>query len=366
MSNAHAADSTMFVYIGTYTSGTSKGVYLSRFDPESGQLSAPQLAAETRNPTFVALHPNHRFLYVANEISSFRGQNAGSIGAYKIDGKTGGLTLVNEQPSGGSGPCHLAVDAKGRCVLVANYGSGSVAALPVEADGSLGAPAVSVQHEGSSVNRERQAGPHAHFITADPADRFALACDLGIDKVLVYRLSTDPAGLAANDPPWVSVKPGSGPRHLAFHPKEPFVYLINELGWNVTAFSYDARRGVLTEIQTISTVPEGFTGDNLDAEVQVHPSGKFLYASNRGNDSLAEFSIDQKTGRLAFVERVSSQGKTPRHFAVDPTGRWMLVENQESNDIFVFKIDPKTGHLESAGQSIEVGSPVCAVFLPGR
>jgi 6-phosphogluconolactonase len=363
--NSAAADRSMFVYIGTYTYGASKGIYRSQFDTETGQLSAPELAAETKNPTFLAIHPNGRFLYAANEVESFEGPKAGAVSAFAIDGKTGKLTLLDEKSSGGTGPCHLAVDRKGKCVLVANYGGGSVAALPIESDGSVGAPAAFIQHEGSSVNRRRQSGPHAHFITTDPADRFALVCDLGLDKVLVYRLGTDPVSLATNDPPWTAIKPGSGPRHLAFHPSGRYVYLINELGWTLMAFSYDARRGALTELQTVSTLPDGpVPGDNLDAEVQVHPSGKFLYGSNRGHNSLAVFAIDEKTGLLTYVDRVPTQGKTPRHFAIDPTGRWLLVENQESNDVVVFKIDTKTGRLTPTGQTVEVGAPVCLVFLP--
>ena len=223
-------------------------------------------------------------------------------------------------------------------------------------------PGTVIQHQGSSVNPQRQAGPHAHFIIPDPANRFALTCDLGLDQVLVYRLDAAKATLAANVPPFAAVKPGSGPRHLAFHPSGRFVFLINEMGSTLIAFAYDARRGALKELQTISTLPEGFTGTKSCAEVQVHPSGKFVYGSNRGHDSIAVFGFDAASGKLTFLECQSTQGKTPRHFALDPTGQWLLAENQDSDSIVVFRVDSKTGRLSPTGQTVSVGAPVCAVF----
>jgi len=356
------------VYIGTYTGPKSQGIYVAHFDSATGKLGAPELAVQTKNPSFLAIHPNHRWLYAVSEMSDFAGQRTGAVSSFTIE-KTGKLTLLNQQSSGGSGPCHVAVDRAGKCVLVANYGSGSVAALPVEADGSLKPPAVSIQHHGSSVNPQRQAGPHAHFITTDPANRFALACDLGLDKVLVYRLAepgTSPAAplLAPNDPPSVSVTPGSGPRHLAFHPNGRFVYLLDEIASTFTVFAYDAQRGSLRELQTISTLPSEFKGDNLCAEVQVDVAGKFVYGSNRGHDSIAVFAVDPSSGKLTLVERVASQGKTPRYFALDPTGHWLLAENQESNNLVVFPVAAQTGRLGAPMQTVAVGSPVCAVFVP--
>ena len=241
---------TMLVYIGTYTGAKSKGIYVSRFDPATGRLTAPELAVETPSPSFLALHPGGRFLYAVGETANLGGKRTGAVSAFSLDAKTGKLTLLNRQSSGGAGPCHLAVDQTGKCLLVANYGSGSIAALPIQADGALGEPGAVIQHQGSSVNPQRQAGPHAHFITPDPANRFALACDLGLDQVLVYRLDPAKASLAANDPPFAAVKPGSGPRHLAFHPSGRFVFLINEMGSTLTAFAYDAKRGALKELQT--------------------------------------------------------------------------------------------------------------------
>jgi 6-phosphogluconolactonase len=369
----------MAIYFGTYTGGRSMGIYQAHFEPTTGKLSAPELVAESKNPTFLALHPNGRILYAANEIGNFGGQKAGAVSAFSIEERTGKLNLLNQQPSGGAGPCHLSVDKSGSCVLVANYGSGSVALLPLRAGGQLSEPSVSLQNHGLSVNKQRQTGPHAHFIMPDPNNRFVLACDLGLDKVLVYQFtapSLDEAAssgapvvkssrsgmLSPNDPPSMVVKPGSGPRHLAFHPNGRFIYLLNELGSTLIAFSYDATLGTSKALQTISTLPEDFTGENISAEVGVHPSGKFVYASNRGHDSIAVFAVDQESGKLGFRSRTPSGGKTPRHFAIEPSGRWLVAENQDSNNVVVFAVDQERGTLSPTESVVEIGSPVCAVF----
>ncbi len=354
----------MLVYVGTYTDASSKGIYVSKLDPATGKLSCPELAVETKNPSFLAAHPNGRFLYAIGEMSDSDGKRAGAMSAFAIEAKTGKLTLLNQQSSGGDGPCHLTVDRTGRCLLVANYGNGSIAALPLQGDGRLSAPSVSIQHQGSSVNPQRQAGPHAHFITTDPANRLALVCDLGLDKVLVYRLDAAKASLTAHDPPAVAIKAGAGPRHLTFHPNGRLVYVINEIGSSLSAFTWDAERGQLQELQMISTLPEKFTGHSSGAEVQIHPSGRFVYASNRGHDSIAVFAIDAKTTLLTCVGYQPTQGKTPRHFAIDPSGKWLLAENQDSNSIVIFEVDPNTGGLSPTGQVLEVGAPACAVFVP--
>jgi 6-phosphogluconolactonase len=354
------------VYFGTYTGAKSKGIYVSRFDADKGKLTEPQLAAETRNPSFLAVHPNQRFLYTVGEVNDFQGKRAGVVSAFAIEAKNGKLTLLNQQPSGGQGPCHVALDSKGRCVLVANYGSGSVAALPVQKAGRLGGAVSMIQHAGSSVNPQRQAGPHAHHVIVDRGDHHALVCDLGLDQVLVYRLDAKHALLSANDPPSAAVTPGAGPRHLAFSPKAEFVYVINELNSTITAFAYDSRRGVLTDLPTVSTLPRDFSGNNSCAEIEVHPSGKFVFGSNRGHDSIVVFAADKQTGQLTLVEHEATQGKTPRHFAVDPTGRWLLAENQGSDSVVVFEIDRKTGGLKATGRTVAVGSPVCAVFVPAQ
>jgi 6-phosphogluconolactonase len=358
-----ASEKTDFVYIGTYTGAKSKGIYSARFDPKTGQLTQPELAAETKNPTFVAIHPNHRFLYAVGEFDRFQGKPEGAVSAFSIDPKTGALTLLNQQPSGGAGPCHVAVDPKGKCVLVANYGSGSIAALPLTADGKLGEPASVIQHHGSSVNHDRQSGPHAHFITTIPGENVAVTCDLGLDQVLFYDLDGTKAGLKPHDPPFVSIKPGSGPRHLAFHPNKRWAYLINEMGSTITVFHFGGKHGSFSETQTISTLPKDFSGSSSGAEVTVHPNGRFVYGSNRGHDSIAIFSVDPKTGDLTSVGYQSTQGKTPRHFAIDPSGKWLLAENQDSNNIVIFSIDAKTGFLTPTGETIELGAPVCLEFM---
>ena len=371
-SGAAARSSRFLVYVGTYTGPKSKGIYVARFDTATGDLGAPTLAAETANPTFLAVHPRlptlysaeRPVLYAANETGW--GGKSGTISAFAIDRQTGQLTLLNSQSSRGSGPCHVSVDASGRCVLAANYGSGSVVALPVRRDGSLGEAVGFVQHAGMSVNAKRQEGPHAHFIQADPGNRFAVVCDLGLDQVLVYRLDAARATLEPNDPRFASVKRGAGPRHLAFDPRGRRAYVINELDSTLTAFSYDGRRGALEAFQTVPTLPEGCTNQNSTAEVEVHPSGRFLYGSNRGHDSIVVYALDRDTGRMSLLQHQSTLGKNPRNFALDPTGRWLLAANQDTHNVVVFRVDPATGRLTPAGRSLEVGAPVCLKFVPEK
>ena len=355
----------VLVYFGTYTGPMSKGVYVSRLDSSSGTLTPPQLAAETASPSFLAVHPSGKFLYAVNEVNTFAGKASGGVSAFAIDRNTGLLKTLNQQPSVGPGPAHLIVDKDGLNVLVANYGGGSVTVLPLDKNGKLKSPSAFVQHTGSSVNPQRQKEPHAHSINLDPANRFAYVADLGLDRVLVYRFDARNGLLTLNDPPSASVKPGAGPRHLAIHPTGRFAYVINELNCTITAFSNDSARGALKEMQTISTLPakqamqSGFSG----AEVQVHPSGKFLYASNRGHDSIAVFAIDQNTGRLTYVENEPTQGSTPRGFGIDPDGGYLLAGNQKSDSVVVFRIDPQSGKLAPTGNKIEVGAPVCVKFV---
>ena len=360
-----AAAGEFLVFFGTYTDAKSKGIYVSRFDSATGKLGAPELAAETKSPSFLAVHPNGRFLYAVGEASTVGDKGQGAVTAFALE-PAGKLKPLNTQPSGGGGPCHLALAPTGRLLLTANYGSGSVAALAVRADGTLDAPACTVQHAGSSVNKDRQSGPHAHCASLSPDGRFGLVCDLGLDKVMVYRLGAKEPALTANDPAFGKLTPGSGPRHLAFSRDGKFVYVVNEMFSTVTAFRWDARRGAMSEVQSLSTLPENFAGKSYCAEIAVHPSGKFVYASNRGHDSIAVFATDTKTGKLSFVEAAPTQGKTPRHFALDPTGGWLLAENQSSDSVVVFRVDAKTGRLEATGGKVEVPSPVCAVFVPAR
>lgn len=364
LSTSPACAREFFVYFGTYTGAKSKGIYISKFDTVTGKLTGPELAAETKSPSFLTVHPNKRLLYAVGEIDDFDGKRAGAVSAFSVEAKSGNLRLLNQQPSGGLGPCHLALAGAGSCLLTANYGSGSIALLTVRPDGSLGEPVSTIQHTGSSANPQRQAGPHAHFITIDVGNRHALACDLGLDKVFAYRLEENNTKLVLNDPPSASVAPGAGPRHLALSPNGKFAYVINEMGSSITTFGYDERRGAMTELQTVSTLPERFDRNNSCAEIAVHPSGKFVFGSNRGHNSIAVFAVNAKSGRLTFLEHQSTQGKTPRHFAIDPTGHWLLAENQDSDSVVVFSVDQKTGRLKPAGQTVEVPAPVCAVFVP--
>jgi 6-phosphogluconolactonase len=355
--------SESLVYFGTYTGAKSQGIYVSRFDSATGKLNAPELAAEITNPTFLAVAPGGKFFYAVSEVDEIGGKPTGAVAAFALDAKNGKLTPLNQQTSGGGAPCHISVDATGKCLLVANYGGGSIAALPIHADGSLGEAVTKIQHAGSSVNPDRQAGPHAHSIFLSPDNRFTLDCDLGLDKISINHLDASAAKLTSNNPPFATVVPGSGPRHLVFSADGKFVYVINEMGGTVTAFGYAAPDAAMTEVQTISTLPKDFSGKNTTAEIALHPNGKFLYASNRGHDSIAVFAVDQKTGKLTIVEHQSTQGRTPRHFAIDPSGHWLIAENQGSDSVVVFALDPESGKLKPTEQTLSIGSPVCAVFV---
>ncbi len=351
------------VFLGTYARPENKGIFIYRLDPAAGSLKPLGAVGGIANPSFLALHPSHKFLYAVCEVGSFAGKKGGAVSAFSWEPGTGNLKFLNQAPSGGDGPCHITVDRPGKHVLVVNYGGGSVSALRLEADGRLGETTAFIQHEGSSVNPQRQKGPHAHSINLDPANRFAFAADLGLDKILIYRFDAEKGTLAPAKKPWVSLDPGAGPRHFAFHPGGRHAYVINELHSTVTGFRYQEAEGVLEALQTISTLPRGFEGRNSTAEVQVSPCGKFLYGSNRGHDSLAIFAIDQETGLLTLRGHQSTEGKTPRNFGIDPTGRYLLAANQNSNSVVVFRIDPETGILKSTGNRIEVPAPVCVKMV---
>jgi 6-phosphogluconolactonase len=359
---AQTGPSPVRIYVGTYTSGASQGIYVGQLDLSTGGLRLDGVAAETKNPSFLAIRADRRFLYAVGEIGDFAGKRTGAVSAFRIEPATGRLELLNQQSSGGAGPCHVIVDHSGRNALVANYGGGSVSVLPIREDGSLGPATAFIQHQGSSVNPRRQQGPHAHSINLDAANRFAFVADLGLDKILIYRFDAAAGTLAANEPAWAAVAPGAGPRHFAFHPSGKFAYVINELHSTLTAFRYDAVRGALEEVQTVPTLPEPVEG-NSTAEVQVHPSGKFVYGSNRGHDSIAVFAVDADTGRLTLVEHEATQGKMPRNFGVDPTGRFLLACNQGSDTIVSFRIDPETGALAPSGHQLDVPAPVCVKFV---
>lgn len=354
-----------WVYVGTYTSGgASKGIYRCRLNMNTGSIEQVGTTGGVVNPSFLAIHPSRRFLYAVGEVADVGGKRGGAVAAFTLDAKTSELTPLNHQASEGAGPCHLAVDASGRTVLVANYGGGSVASLPILEDGRLEKAAATVQHVGKSVNPKRQERPHAHSINVDPQNRFAVAADLGLDKLLVYRLDAERGTISANDPPSAAVSPGAGPRHIAFHPNGRYVYVINELASTVTVFSYDAERGALHSLQIVSTLPKDFSGENTTAEVQVHPSGRFVYGSNRGHDSIAIFAADPHNGKLTLRGHVATGGRTPRNFGVDPMGIYLLAANQATDNIVVFRIDPSDGILKRTGHQIAIPSPVCVKFVP--
>jgi 6-phosphogluconolactonase len=361
-----ARNDKYFVYIGTYTreSSTSRGIYAYRFDAATAKLTAIGLAAETINPSFLAVHPNHRFLYAVNEIGNYKGQKSGGVSAFAIDRATGKLTFLNEVASGGADPAYITVDKTGKYVLVANYTGGSIASFPVLEDGRLGEASAFVQHTGHGTNPERQEAPHAHSIDLSPDDRFAIVDDLGLDETLVYKFDNTKGSLTLNTPPFAKANPGAGPRHFAFHPNGKFAYVLTEMGNTVTAYAYDRAAGTLNSLQTISTIPKNFTKLNEDAEIEVHPSGKFLYASNRGHDSITVFAIDQNKGTLTLVEYASTKGASPRSFEIDPTGKLLFAANEKSDNIVVFHIDQKTGRLTATGKVLDVSQPVCVKFVP--
>jgi 6-phosphogluconolactonase len=360
---ADTAGGKFWVFVGTYTRANgSKGIYRCELDTATGKLSAPQLAVEARNPSFLAIHPTAKFLYAVGEYEDLNGQKSGGVSGFTLDVATGALKPINTKPSGGTGPCHLVVDKAGQTVLVANYNSGSAATLAIGSDGSLSGPVSQIQHSGRGKVRGRQDGPHAHSVNLDAANRFAVVADLGLDKLFVYRFDPSAHTLAANDPPAMNGEPGSGPRHFAWHPDGKRAFVINELDSTLCSCDYDTIRGVLTRRQTVSTLPQDFKDDNTTAEVVVHPSGKFVYGSNRGMDTIAAFVIDP-AGMLRVDGHTPSGGRTPRNFNIDPTGAYLIAANQGSNNLVVFRVDQQSGKLTPTGQKVEVGAPVCVKFL---
>jgi len=358
------------VYVGTYTGAKSKGIYFFKLQTENLEVSQNitlvplGLAAETPNPSFFEVDLKRRLLFAANEVNQFEGRPTGAVSAFSIDPATGRLTLLNQRPSMGTGPCHVVLDNENRNLLVANYGGGSVAVLPVGPDGQLGAATDVVQHTGRSIDPVRQKGPHAHCVTLDSANRFAFVCDLGLDKVLTYRFDARQGKLSPGEPAFTSIKAGAGPRHMVFRPDGRFAYVVNELSSTITVFRYESTTGVLKESQTISTRPEYFEGANTAAEVGVHPSGKYLYASNRGHNSVVLFSIDPDQGTLAYIEEQGTGGSTPRHFGIEPSAKHLAIGNQQSDTVLVCRIDDGNGRLKPSGVFASAPSPACVKFLP--
>ena len=348
------------VFVGTYTGGDSisKGVYSCEFDAETGKLSDPVLAAELINPSFLAIHPSGKYLYAVNEVSEGPGRGNGAVTALTINAD-GTLTKINHQASEGGAPCHCNVDATGTNLLIANYGGGNVAVYPISEDGSLKPVSCNIQHEGSSVDKSRQEAPHAHSINVSSDNKFAYAADLGLDKIMIYKLDAEAHTLSPANQPAALVTPGGGPRHFSIHPSGKFAYTNNEMTMVVTGFSRNPEDGSLKAIQEISTIPAGFDGRKSTAECLVHSSGKFLYVSNRGHETITAYTIDQETGLLTYVENEPTGGKEPRNFFIDPSGEWLLAENQNSDTVYVFSIDQQTGALKQTGDFITVGRPVC-------
>jgi 6-phosphogluconolactonase len=347
------------VYAGTYTRpNKSKGIYAWRFHPANGKVTAIGLVGETASPSFLAVHPNRKFLYAVNEVSNFDGKRTGSVSAFAMDTTTGQLKLLNTVSSRGDGPCHLALDPSGKWLFAANYGGGSVAEYPVHDDGTLGEASAFVQHAGASVNRQRQAGPHAHSTVLSPDGKAVYVADLGLDQILSYKVS----GLTPNDPPYIKIAQGAGPRHLAFTPNGRYAYVMTEMTASVVAFRYEG--GKFEELQTLPTVEPA--PNSSGAEIAVHPNGKFVYSSTRGANTIAVFAIDAGKGTLTPVERTPSGGKTPRNFAIDPTGAYLFAANQDSDNVVVFRIDTKTGKLTPTGDILDAFAPVCIVFVPAQ
>ncbi len=356
-----AAAQQYLFYVGTYTRDDSKGIYAWRFDAKTGTASSLGLVAETPSPSWLILHPNGKTLYAANELNNYQGMKSGAITAFQIEPTTAKLTKINSVPSRGADPCHLALDQTGHTLFVANYSSGNVAAFPIKLDGSIGESSAFVQHTGSGPNKSRQEAPHAHEITVSPDNRTILVNDLGQDKVFVYNFDLTP-----NNPPYGQTPPGAGPRHLVISKDAKFVYVTNEVASTVTVFSYDKRTGALKALQTVSALPKDFHGSSTTAEIALHPSGKFLYTSNRGADSIAMFTVDKDKGTITPKEWTPTGGKTPRYFGFDPTGKWLLAANQDSNNITIFHADGKTGKLTPSGQPLQNPLPVSILFLPAK
>jgi 6-phosphogluconolactonase len=361
------------MYVGTYTRrephvvGKSEGIHSYRFNADSGTLSYESVTTGVANPSFLTIDPSGTRLYSIFEVEEVDGNKGGAVGAFEIDDESGELRLLNQQSTIGPGPCHVCVDATGQLAMVANYAGGSVAAFPIEGDGVLAPASEFIQHEGSSVNPQRQSEPHAHSVTVDPTNRYLFAADLGLDKILVYEMDLKAGRLRPNHAqPWARTKAGAGPRHFAFHPSGNFAFVINEIDSTITAFEYHSDKGTLRELTAISTLPEDFQGTSWCADIHVHPSGRYVYGSNRGHDSIVVMGFNERSGELHVIGHTSTQGKVPRNFTLDPTGNFLLVANQNSDNIVVLAIDSKSGKLSQTGVEVEAPTPVCIKFVPKR
>lgn len=358
-----SAATDLTLYVGTYTSGKSEGIYLYRMNPTTGELKAAGVAKGVSNPSYLAIDRNGRRLYAVNEVNDIEGKPGGALTAFSIDRSTGNLTRMNHQSSHGSSPCYVELHPAGRFAAIANYGSGNLCVLPINNDGSLGAAVDVVQHSGTGGDANRQQKPHAHCLMFDREGRRALAVDLGIDKVMIYRFDGAKGKLLPNRQPFYQTQPGAGPRHIDFHPSQKLVYLINELNSTMTALAYNGQSGELREVQTMSTLPPAFSGANYPADIHVHPNGKFVYGSNRGHNSIVAFAIDPRDGRMTLAGHTSTGGEVPRNFVIDPSGRFLLAANQKTDNVLVFSIDEKSGALTATGIEAKIPTPVCLKFL---
>jgi 6-phosphogluconolactonase len=344
--------------------GKAEGIYIYHLDLRSGALTYAATVAGpgTINPSFVTLSPDKRTLYAANEITGGKGPH-GTISAFAVDPATGHLSYLNQQSTHGLAPCYASIEPAGRYCLVANYETGSLCVLPILPDGSLGEATDTVQFSGSEPNPARQEGPHAHMVLPSPDASFMLAIDLGADRVMAFRLDPERGVLSPADPPWTQLPPGTGPRHLAFHPQQPLAYVISEFQSTVTVLRYDEQQGAFTAMQTISTLPDNYTGENLGAEILVAPSGRFVYASNRGHDSLVIYAVDPESGQLSLVGHEATQGGGPRTFTIDPSGTLLLVANQDTDTVVTFWVNQESGTLRPTGCVAVVPTPVCLQLL---
>lgn len=361
------AGDNFLVYFGTSTTAKngSKGIYVARFNSASGELTQPELAVEAGNPGFLAIHPTKKYMYACGDVAGTGGKKAGGINAFSIDKATGKLTFMNQAATSGAGPCHVSVDHTGKMATISNYGNGSISSYGIKEDGSVSPEVSYIQHEGSGADPKRQAGPHAHSVNFSPDNRFAFACDLGLDKVLIYKADPATGKLTPNEPAFAKTPAGGGPRHLAFHPSGKYVFVNNEMGMSETVFSYNAETGGLTEIQTVSTLPEADQGKTglSTAETVAHPNGKVVYVSNRTHDTIAVFACDPATGKLTLIQNVPVEGEIPRNICLDPSGKWLIAAHQNSGTAAVFKVDQGDGKLAFTGTKVNVPGSICVRFL---
>ena len=359
MNNAYGK---YIAYIGTYTSGKGEGIYIFELDAATGKLTQTGVS-KLENPSYLTVDSRCRYLYAVVESDEFEGKNGGAVCAFSINSKTGGLELLNCQPTKGVAPCHICTDSSGKYLFAANYGEGTITAFPIATDGSIEPHSSIIQHQGSGPNPDRQEKPHAHYVTLTPDEKHLCAVDLGIDRIMVYGFDMQNGCLIPDESLYVTLKPGSGPRHMEFHPNGKFAYLINELDSEIVVLGYSPSDSTFHKLQCISALPEGYTGISYGAAVHISPDGNFLYVSNRGHDSIGVFRVEKATGSLELVSHFPTHGKFPRDFALDPTGKFLFVANQNSDTIVQFEINCETGELERVGDIIEVPIPVCVKFV---